>query len=668
MTIASKSFLMPESKVVIIAPTLAGCHQALQLWDGLQPLELWTREDTLTSMDTADRVIQHPDCQPPISQGNHKGLPLQEHPFLAGFTDLEFGVVHCYSGSLIPVVAACWDRATQLVFFLPVGAVVRLIAPLLQNKHQDPGVVAIDDSGKFVVSVSGGHQGGADALTRQCAALLRAAPVITSASEGQQLPAVDLLGKPYGWQRGGGDWTKVASALAQREAIAVHQTCGETLWRQMLPDDSSFYFADQETAASNTQLPASPQLWISDQLPPSQDSEGHNPAKSLQVCWHPRTLWLGLGCERGTSTELIEASIRQVLRDRNLAWQSIAGIASIDLKQDEVAFQTLAERHQWPLHLFSAAQLQEPAVPNPSDVVTQAVGTPSVAEAAALLAAHSQELVITKQVFKGEQQGACTIAVARADQPYNPRPGHLYLIGSGPGSLAQLTAAARAALLDCDVVIGYGLYLDLLRPLFHPNQVVETSKITQEVQRAERAVALAHQGLTVGMVSSGDCGIYGMGGLVMECLVQRGWDGNTPGVSAFPGITALQAVAARVGAPLMHDFCAISLSDLLVPWEVIEKRLAAAAQGDFVVALYNPRSKTRTRGIEIALEILRRHRSDDTPVAIARSLYRSGESVRCLTLKEVDVTTIDMLTVVLIGNTRTFLHQGRMVTPRGYKV
>ncbi|MEM1256280.1 MAG: precorrin-3B C(17)-methyltransferase [Cyanobacteria bacterium P01_H01_bin.21] len=630
MTIASKASLQPKSKIVIIAPTPAGCYQALQLWDGLQPLEVWTRENTLTAVETSeDRVVQG------------------------------------YSGSLTPVVANCWSRANQIVFCLPVGAVVRLIAPLLSNKYQDPGVVAIDDAGRFVVSVSGGHQGGADALTRQCAALLGAEPVITSASEGQQLPALDLLGTPYGWQRGAGDWTEVASALAHRQPVVVHQTCGWSLWQQMLPEDSPFCFDDQETIEANAKSGAFPKLWISDRLPPVQNARDQ--ASPLQVCWHPRTLWLGLGCERGTSAQLIEDSIRQILCDRNLAWESVAGIASIDLKHDEVAFQTLTEQHHWLLQVFSADQLSEISVPNPSDVVAQAVGTPSVAEAAALLVAQSQELVVTKQVFKGDQ-GACTIAVARTVQEYSPRPGHLYLIGSGPGSLAQLTAAARKALLDCDVVIGYGLYLDLLRPLFHPNQIIETSKITQEVQRAERAVTLAQRGLTVGMVSSGDCGIYGMGGLVMECLVQRGWDGHTPGVSAFPGITALQAVAARVGAPLMHDFCAISLSDLLTPWEVIENRLEAAAQGDFVVALYNPRSQTRTKGIEIALQILRRHRSADTPVAIARSLYRSGESVRCLTLEEVDVTTIDMLTVVLIGNGTTFLHQGHMITPRGYKV
>ncbi|WP_017662063.1 precorrin-3B C(17)-methyltransferase [Baaleninema simplex] len=607
--------------IVFIAPTPVGYRLGLQLWDGLPFQELWTRESTLDSI-----------------------APPGDRP------------VKTYRDSLAPVVAECWTRATQLIFVLPVGAVVRLIAPLLQQKATDPGVVAIAETGQFVVSVSGGHLGGADALTRRCAAVLGAEPVVTSASEGQQLPALDLLGRPYGWQRGRGDWTKIAAFITQQKPISVKQACGESLWQQMLPEGHPFRFDVEDDSL--------PQLWISDRLPPEENEEKTGRSR---VCWHPRTLWLGLGCERGTAAEFIEASIRQVLRDRGLAWESVAGIASIALKQDEVAFQTLGDRYHWPRRFFNADELSQPSVPNPSEVVEQAVGTPSVAEAAALLSAQSQELLVTKQVFKGDG-GACTIAVARASREYNPRRGHLYLIGSGPGSLNQLTAAARSALLDCDVVLGYGLYLDLLRPLFHPNQIVEASQITQEVQRAERAVALAQQGLTVGMVSSGDCGIYGMAGLVLECLAQNHWDGRSPSVEVMPGITALQAVAARVGAPLMHDFCAISLSNLMTPWEVIEKRLEAAARADFVVALYNPRSRTRTEGIEIALEIFRRWRSSQTPVAIARSLYRPGESVQCLTLEEVDVTQIDMLTVLLIGNSSTFLHRGHIITPRGYSV
>ncbi|MEO0949330.1 MAG: precorrin-3B C(17)-methyltransferase, partial [Cyanobacteria bacterium J06641_5] len=318
----------------------------------------------------------------------------------------------------------------------------------------------------------------------------------------------------------------------------------------------------------------------------------------------------------------------------------------------------------WPLHFFTAEELNQIEVPTPSEVVRNEVGTPSVAEASAIAASES-ELLIPKQIYR-DSSGACTVAIARAEREYNPNPGHLYLIGSGPGALNQLTLAARAALTRCDAIIGYQLYLDLLQPLFHPQQLILGSPIGQEVRRAERAIALAKRGLTVGVVSSGDCGIYGMAGLVLECLAKQGWDGQTPGVEVLPGISALQATAARIGAPLMHDFCAISLSDLLVPWELIERRLEAAARADFATALYNPRSRQRQRGIEIALEIFRRERSPTTTVAIAKSVYRPEEEIRILTLGEVDPTTIDMLSVVLIGNTKTFVHAGRAIAPRGY--
>jgi len=180
-------------------------------------------------------------------------------------------------------------------------------------------------------------------------------------------------------------------------------------------------------------------------------------------------------------------------------------------------------------------------------------------------------------------------------------------------------------------------------------------------------VTCCSRGLRVAVISSGDAGIYGMAGLVLECLSQGStWD-EIP-VEVLPGISAFQAVAARVGAPLMHDFCTISLSDLLTPWPLIETRLTAAAQADFVVALYNPRSQRRTRGIEIAHQIFLQHRPSQTPVAVARSVTRDQENLYLTTLKDLDVTTIDMLTLILIGNTQTF-QQGRwLITPRGYQV
>ena len=224
-------------------------------------------------------------------------------------------------------------------------------------------------------------------------------------------------------------------------------------------------------------------------------------------------------------------------------------------------------------------------------MVAAEVGTPSVAEAAALKAANSQQLLVEKQIFWAEQidnsSGAVTVAIAQSEVEYTGRQGQLFLVGTGPGKLAQMTPAAQSAISQADAIIGYALYLDLIAPLFRPGQIVEAFPITQERQRSQRAIALAKWGLTVAVVSSGDAGIYGMAGLVLEDLQAQNWDGKTPAVEIFPGISALQAAASRVGTPLMHDFCAISLSDLLTPWEVIEKRLIAAAQADFTTALYN---------------------------------------------------------------------------------
>ncbi|MEN9520079.1 MAG: hypothetical protein RLZZ381_2667, partial [Cyanobacteriota bacterium] len=189
---------------------------------------------------------------------------------------------------------------------------------------------------------------------------------------------------------------------------------------------------------------------------------------------------------------------------------------------------------------------------------------------------------------------------------------------------------------------------------------------TQEQQRAKRAIELAQWGLTVAVVSSGDCGIYGMAGLVLEELQAIGWNGMSPQVKVFPGISALQSAASRVGAPLMHDFCAISLSDLLTPWDMIQKRLTAAASGDFITVLYNPRSQTRTQQIVTAQEIFAQHRQADTPVAIVHGAYRDNEQVILTTIEKMLEQPIDMLTTVIIGNTTTRNHAEWMITPRGY--
>ncbi len=595
-----------------------------------------------------------------------------------------------YPDSLKAHLAHLWHNHRAFVFCLATGAVVRLIAPLLQHKSSDPAVVVVDEAGQFVISLCSGHQGGADRLAGLIAKIIGATPVLTSASSGLGRPAIDLLGVPFGWHRGEGDWTEVSAAIARGEMVQVIQEAGSTLWQtqgsglrdQGSGDEYSKFWMLNSSSSSSVPKAS---IWISPKIKPSllaprrellqrgePPQRTRSPSPLPQVQWHPRVLWVGIGCERGTSRQLIETAMQQVCREHQLAEGAIAGIATIDLKADEVGLVELCRDRNLPLRTFPADFLRSIAVPNPSAVVEAEVGTPSVAEAAALCASSKESkiqnpLLVPKQIFRSQgQPGAVTIAIAQAEQEYTGRTGQLLLVGTGPGQLDQMTPSAQTAVSSADAVIGYSLYIQLITPLLQPSQIVEALPITQERQRAQRAIELAEWGLTVAVVSSGDSGIYGMAGLVLEELQAQAWDGETPRVQLFPGITALQAAAARVGTPLMHDFCAISLSDLLTPWQTIEKRLTAAAEADFVTALYNPRSQTRIQQLTLARDIFLQHRDPNTPVAIVRSAYRQDEQIILTTLDKFLDVPIDMLTTVLIGNSHTRTHANWMITPRGY--
>jgi len=246
------------------------------------------------------------------------------------------------------------------------------------------------------------------------------------------------------------------------------------------------------------------------------------------------------------------------------------------------------------------------------------------------------------------------------------KPGKILLVGFGPGDAAHMSLRARQAIAEADVVIGYSTYIKLVQDLLDGKQVIRKG-MTEEIDRCVEAWEHARQGRTVALVSSGDIGIYGMAGPTFEVLFQAGWTPDSGiHVEVIPGSTALSACAALVGAPLTHDFCAISLSDLLTPWPVIARRLEAAGRGDFVIALYNPKSGRRTRHIVEAQQILLRHRSPQTPVAIVKSAYRRAQNIQLVTLAEMADCDIGMLTTVLIGNGSSFVRHGLMVTPRGY--
>lgn len=244
--------------------------------------------------------------------------------------------------------------------------------------------------------------------------------------------------------------------------------------------------------------------------------------------------------------------------------------------------------------------------------------------------------------------------------------GILYVVGIGPGAAAHTTPAALAAIADADLVVGYTTYIKLVRDLIVGKEVFRTG-MTEEIGRARAAVERARDGAKVALISSGDPGVYGMAGLVFQVLREVGWKrGDSPTLRIIPGMTALNSCGSLVGAPLVHDFCAISLSDLLTPWPVIERRIEAAAAADFVIGLYNPASGRRTRQIVIAQEIIRRHRDGTTPVALIKSAYRKLQQTVVTDVDHFLDYEIGMLTTVLVGSSQTYEFEGYMVTPRGY--
>ena len=553
-----------------------------------------------------------------------------------------------FSQGLAHFLATRWLQLQLLVAAVASGALIRSLAPLLRDKYRDPAVLLLDGSGCHVIPLLGSHGRHGDQLAAAMAAFRGGQVWRSGYSSGSGQLALDCFGSSLGWQRGLGSWDEIVKAFAQRQGMALVQESGSPSWRA--------------TAAAERLQPADP-------LPPGEPwlYVGHRTATGATAHWHPPVLWLGLGCERHTHPVVLEAAVEKSLVSAGLAAAAVAGVASLDRKSDEPGLLALCQQRQWPLKIFTADHLAAIPVPNGSPVVARQVGTPSVAEAAALAAAGTgARLLVPKTVVRGERaSGAATCAVALATSPWAPARGALDVIGSGPGALDQLTPAARAALAAATTWVGYGPYLDRLEPLRAPHQLRLDGVLGKEQERCATALAMACQGQRVALVSSGDSGIYGLAGLAVARWLDLP-EQDRPGFAVHPGISALQMAAARLGGPLMHDFCVISLSDKLTPWATIRQRLHAAALGDFVVALYNPRSKERVRQLQEARRILLAERSGSTPVAICRQLARPEEQVTLTTLAALESSTVDMLTLVLVGNSQTRRQGPWLVTPRGY--
>jgi cobalt-precorrin 5A hydrolase / precorrin-3B C17-methyltransferase len=525
------------------------------------------------------------------------------------------------SGSAGESLREGWGSYDALVCHLPVGAVTRLVAPLLAGKDTDPAVVCVDEAGRYVVPVLGGHAAGANALARRVAEQIGAQPVVTTATDASGLPGLDDLGWPYA-----GDVAGVTRAMLDGEPIRFEST--RTWPLPALPPN-----VDTDTPGADAGVVVS-------------DRAGE--VAPGTVVLRPPSLVLGVGASRNAPAEEVHDLVAQVLTDAGLAEQCVAVVATVDLKADEPALLLVAERFGVPLRTFVAAELAGQPVPNPSEVVAGEVGTPSVAEAAVLAAGATLVVEKTKSAH-------ATVAVGRLA----PR-GQLRIVGLGPGARDLLTPRARAAIQRSSTVVGLDQYVDQIRDLLRPGTRVLESGLGSEEARAQTALDEARAGRAVALVCSGDAGLYAMASPTLE-LGAAGVD-----VEVVPGVTAALAASALLGAPLGHDHALLSLSDLHTPWPAIERRLQAAADADLVVALYNPQSRQRTWQLPTALGILGAKRPPETPVAVVHDASRTDEQVVVGTLADIDTEAVTMRAVVVVGASTTRLVDGHVVTPRGY--
>jgi len=541
-----------------------------------------------------------------------------------------------------------WPEIDLIIFIGSIAASIRIINSFLTSKDQDPGVIVIDNKCSKIVPLIGLHQSNTKNISCQIANLFGGEIIETNNSTDQSSLNLDAFGNQWGWKRSGNikNWSKLVIKQAKNQEIFCKQLSGNSLWK------------NSESGKIINQ--------ISEKEIEKPDSTFHvSIFENHETTWHPPVLWVGIGCERNTSKKLITNSLNNFFESENLSQQSIAGFATIDIKKNEKGILELAKEKNLPIKFFSKEDLSTIIVPNPSNVVQKEIGTPSVAEASSLMAAGEEsKLLEEKRIFK-DQSGAVTIAVAESKNQYNPTHGEIHIIGSGPGDISFLTNNAKKALSRCTVWIGYKMYLDLIKSLKRSDQVLIESRLTEEEERCSKAIKLAEEGIKVALISSGESGFYGMAGLLLE-LLQKIKKESRPYFEVHPGISSVQLAAALSGAPLMNDFCSISLSDKLTPWSLIEKRIEGALLGDFVIALFNPKSIERNWQLKSVIDQCLKSRPGNTPVLIARQVGRENQSKKFFTLNTIPIKEIDMLSIIIIGNSQTTLIDGIFLTPRGY--
>ena len=563
-------------------------------------------------------------------------------------------------------------KGNVLVYIGACGIAVRAIAPHIGSKDTDPAVIVIDEKGENVIPILAGHLGGANEWAQKIARLTEGQPVLTTATDVNGIFAVDLFAKDnqllISDLKKAGRFT--ASLLEEREAsVIIPSKYADVIrYEDGIPAELKVYDLSDEQLES---LQGTNAALIT---PEAESSDKANTPLRLI----PRCVILGIGCRKGKSYEELRDYVEEALQELGLCREAVCAIASIDVKKEEPGLISLAADFGVPLLTFSAEELEKAELENwtfaESDRVREHVGTGNVCERAAVSAGAGK-------ILRGKTaKDGMTICVGMKPVELYWKPedssrrndpkGHLFVVGIGPGNPEGMTGQAAAALENSDTIIGYSVYNDLVKP-YYPDKRYLTTPMTGEEARCRMAIEEAKAGHTVALICSGDPGVYGMAGLVLELAGNEKEDDRSCGmdidIEIISGVTAALSGAALLGAPLVHDFAVISLSDRLTPWEKIEKRLRAAAVADLCIVLYNPSSKGRKEHLHRAAQILAEHVPQSRICGIADRIGREGEKTRVMTLGELADAETDMFSTVFIGNSSTKRLGNRMVTPRGYR-
>ena len=563
-------------------------------------------------------------------------------------------------------------KGNVLVYIGACGIAVRAIAPHIGSKDTDPAVIVIDEKGENVIPILAGHLGGANEWARKIARLTEGQPVLTTATDVNGIFAVDLFAKDnqllISDLKKAGRFT--ASLLEEREAsVIIPSKYADVIrYEDGIPAELKVYDLSDEQLES---LQGTNAALIT---PEAESSDKANTPLRLI----PRCVILGIGCRKGKSYEELRDYVEEALQELGLCREAVCAVASIDVKKEELGLISLAADFGVPLLTFSAEELEKAELENwtfvESDRVREHVGTGNVCERAAVSAGAGK-------ILRGKTaKDGMTICVGMKPVELYWKPedssrrndpkGHLFVVGIGPGNPEGMTGQAAAALENSDTIIGYSVYNDLVKP-YYPDKRYLTTPMTGEEARCKMAIEEVKAGHTVALICSGDPGVYGMAGLVLELAGNEKEDDRSCGmdidIEIISGVTAALSGAALLGAPLVHDFAVISLSDRLTPWEKIEKRLRAAAVADLCIVLYNPSSKGRKEHLHRAAQILAEHVPQSRICGIADRIGREGEKTRVMTLGELADAETDMFSTVFIGNSSTKRLGNRMVTPRGYR-